>query len=286
MNDLYELPELQIETLWVGPSEAAELLQQCIVVRKFKNYHIENMAAAMTRDEFVINGEAIIINEMGKVINGKRRLNAIIKAGKKVQMTIIRGVPEGSYHTIDNVTARTPAHTFQFMGYTGRLSGIFEICSRYDLVFRQVGRLPQGSTIRPSQQQIIEEIESNILMREACEYIATFATGNTLQFSRGPLAWAYYRMHCHDADFAQSWVEPFLTGEGLDDNDSREIIRDRLGKATQDCTKRLQINQKLGCVALSWWSLRRGKDATRKEIFRHPIRYLSYFKLDTDLWQV
>lgn len=62
--------------------------------RSISNSRVAGYAADMARGHWPVNGEPIILDEDGNLIDGQHRLAAIVMCGKSIQLLVVRGVPK------------------------------------------------------------------------------------------------------------------------------------------------------------------------------------------------
>lgn len=96
---------LSIKTAIIGPVEASALLTGHKNYRKLSPSRADAYARAMSRGEWKLS--TIIIGEDGELVDGATRLNAVIKAGKRICFAIIDGWPIDSVVALDNGQSRT-----------------------------------------------------------------------------------------------------------------------------------------------------------------------------------
>jgi hypothetical protein len=60
--------------------------------RKIDERQVNKLVMAIQRNEWRLNGAAIVFNEKGELIDGQHRLTAIYKSGKTVQSLVVTGV--------------------------------------------------------------------------------------------------------------------------------------------------------------------------------------------------
>ena len=75
--------------------------------RRINPNRVADYAADMKKGLWVANGEAVIFDDAGRLIDGQHRLSAIVRAGVPVEMLVVRGVESKSFQTIDQGCMRT-----------------------------------------------------------------------------------------------------------------------------------------------------------------------------------
>ena len=84
--------DLDLEIMTITPELAQEWLDRGGTNRKTTRRRIEAMTAAIQRGEWRLTGEAIKLDDEGRVRDGQNRLHAIVEAGIPVRSVVARGV--------------------------------------------------------------------------------------------------------------------------------------------------------------------------------------------------
>lgn len=85
----------------ITPKVAENLLERCEFNRTLKTKQVNDIAASMIRNEWELNGEAIIITKSGKLVNGNHRLHGCIKSGVPFKTVVIVGIEDEQSMTYD-----------------------------------------------------------------------------------------------------------------------------------------------------------------------------------------
>src|SRR5205814_8239827 len=85
------------------PELAQEWLDRGGSNRKITRRRVEAMTAAIQRGEWQLTGEAIKLDDEGRVRDGQNRLHAIVQAGMPVRSVVARGVSEDAFDVMDTV---------------------------------------------------------------------------------------------------------------------------------------------------------------------------------------
>lgn len=97
---------LRFDVEEISPGVAARMLENC-VSQLPDSKAIATYAQAMENGAWILNGQPIIFDEEGRVIDGIQRLNACIKAQKSFKTIVARGVRADTLHTIDQHRRRS-----------------------------------------------------------------------------------------------------------------------------------------------------------------------------------
>jgi len=74
---------------------------------------VDFYARQMKNKRWSLNGEAIIFDQVGKLLNGQHRLHGCIQAGVSFQSVIVRGVQTESFSTMDQGYTRSAGQILQ-----------------------------------------------------------------------------------------------------------------------------------------------------------------------------
>ena len=85
----------------VTPEIAENLLAHNPKNRHLRKDYVKGLAAAMTNGTFLYNGESVIIDDEGNLLDGQHRLSAVVLSGTSHEMEVVRGVPCVARRTID-----------------------------------------------------------------------------------------------------------------------------------------------------------------------------------------
>lgn len=102
----------------IGPEEARRMLGKSaeFTNRNINKDRVRNYAADMRSGSWLANGEPIILDEDGTVIDGQHRLHAVVVAGATVTFLFVADVPRSHAKTIDQGLSRTISHSLQMDG--------------------------------------------------------------------------------------------------------------------------------------------------------------------------
>lgn len=105
----------------INPEDAMNLIESSVnngfINRRRSETHVRFLAKQMAKGGWKINGETIILDKKGRVINGQHRLMACVKAGKPFQTLLVYDVPTDTFVTMDTGVKRTAAQTMQIAGF-------------------------------------------------------------------------------------------------------------------------------------------------------------------------
>lgn len=88
------MSKARVET--VTPQQAAIWLSKNPNNRKSSPSRVDRLTQDMLNGTFVLNGESIILDDTGALMDGQHRLMAIIASGTDQKMVVVRGIPRST----------------------------------------------------------------------------------------------------------------------------------------------------------------------------------------------
>ncbi len=114
-NEVMDTPiSFSLET--ITPEVAVELLKERPYNRRINKERVRALARLITNGQWQINGQPIILNEAGVLLDGQHRLSAIVEAGIPAICSIAWGVSSSAMQTIDTGRARSAADVLRIDG--------------------------------------------------------------------------------------------------------------------------------------------------------------------------
>lgn len=139
---------LDCEMVQLTPADARRILDGNTRNRSLRPDYVRQLAAAMERGEWLVNGEPVQIAEDGTLLNGQHRLTAIVESGVTVPMLVVKGLPVSTQRTMDVGTRRTLSDVLALHGQidTTNLGAVLGLLYRY----RNKVRLDYSSRTAPT----------------------------------------------------------------------------------------------------------------------------------------
>lgn len=142
----------------ITPALAEEYLRHNTCNRQLRKNIVDYYASIMEKGQWMLNGEGIIFNELGVLVDGQHRLAAVAKSGVNVEMLVVRNVNKDSFATIDSGITRKVSDTFFVKGIPNA-NNVSSIISKYAKIkagrsFTTMDRLKNGNSI--SRQDLLK----------------------------------------------------------------------------------------------------------------------------------
>lgn len=138
----------------ISPETAAELLAVNDHNRNMRSPRVAQLADAIRRGEWVLNGETIKIGENGTLIDGQHRLQAVVEAGMGIETLVMRDLPLAVQDTVDTGRRRRLADILAIEGYSDShaLGAAVSMLHR----FRTGKRIDYSHSGAPSTKQALD----------------------------------------------------------------------------------------------------------------------------------
>lgn len=238
----------------ISPAQAEKYLEQNTGNRSISKAAVTRWANALRRGEWQVNGEAIKFDVDGSLVDGQHRLKAIVVAGIPMITCVIRGLPAGSFKTIDGGKPRTPGDCLYVLKYknphalaaAGRMLGIYETTGWQ-------GKL-NGRKV--SNDQLLKIIDRHPkLPIHGNEYMTRPLFTKLIPHSVGMLC--YYLARKVDADLAHDFFTRLANDDLPDDRSPARRLRETLTDRNQEYIKP-STAEKLAWVIQAWNAFYRG----------------------------
>lgn len=163
----------------ISPATAEQYLKTNIGhQRNVTMPHVLHLSQQMKNNQWQMNGEPIIFDRCGAMIDGQHRMHAVIKSGKTIPFLVVRGVETESFHSINRGKTRSTANIFAIAGHqnsttlASACAGVLNYRraiktkeSLAELQSKKGGSL--NSYIRASTSDMLNEYEKNITEYES-----------------------------------------------------------------------------------------------------------------------
>jgi len=240
-------PTAKVEN--IGPREAQQMLAQMGNNRSLSRSRVDSLAEGIDRGEWKLNGETVIIDADGNVIDGQHRLHAIIKSKRSVPVVVVRGVRPDAIDTIDTGKSRSLINVLQLtgIGYAGRVGPVVSLIlvSRKFNTFNLAGH--QTRTIQEAEALLQDEPEIIGAVQKVDLWMTRSGIGR-----QAVVAALFYMASLVDESDADAFFQAVAYGEGLVASDPAYMIRSRM---ILDRTSRAKLtNQELAALIIKAWN--------------------------------
>ena len=161
----FEGVSLTLELCRITPEQAETYLESNEHNRPITKKVVEKYTATMKKQGWMINGETIIFDSNGILLNGQHRLKACVASGESFVSLIVRGVDPAVYITVDNVKKRTGSDALSIEGETNtnNLASAAMLYWRYTTgPFLNRWPLAEASDIIQTVRDLTPEIQESV----------------------------------------------------------------------------------------------------------------------------
>jgi hypothetical protein len=114
LADLYS--RISVSICRVTPEAARAWLTKNVSNRQLSKLHVKHFVDVMLAGDMIFNGETIIFNADGDLINGQHRLHACVESGRSFDVLVVRGVDQSAFRTLDSGRKRSSADVLYLAG--------------------------------------------------------------------------------------------------------------------------------------------------------------------------
>jgi hypothetical protein len=145
----------------VTAETAFDLLSRNVRNRKLSKHMVNRYKSDILAGRWKTNGEGIIVDWNGDLLDGQHRLHAIFEAGVPVRCLVVRGVDPDAFSSINSGRARNAAGAVSAAGYSNseRMASIATWLRIY--VFKSTGRSIGAAKSTSRHWDVLACIEAN-----------------------------------------------------------------------------------------------------------------------------
>ena len=114
LRDLYAGVTVQI--MRITPAIARQMLERNKKNRPLNTLHVKNMKDMFLAGDMILNGETIIFDVDGNMLNGQHRLHGCVESGVAWDAIVVRGIDPDAFRTLDSGKKRTTGDTLALCG--------------------------------------------------------------------------------------------------------------------------------------------------------------------------
>lgn len=236
------------ETVKVTPQMAEEWYLLSGGNRPIRRGHVEFLQKEM-RENWALNGEAIIFDSKGRLIDGHHRLVAAAEGELTFETVVVRGVDPDAKATIDTGRSRNQgdALAFQFEGVTS-VSSVSTSLMR--LLEWERGRLSSPTNVKFSNTEIVAAFKEYPGVETAVK--AVTKCKNIIPITR--TAWLFYLLHKKHPEKCEEFFERLADGLELTHDHPVWQLRQRLLNARQAGRGKvtMPLNEALAILVKAW----------------------------------
>lgn len=240
----------------ITPSNAQQQLDNGSRNRPLSEFRAQKLAAEIQAGRFRENGESVIFDPQGRLLDGQHRLRACVLANKPITTYCVFGIPNSYFASLDQGKIRGGGDLAALMDFSNynTVAALARIAIRYaDGTFGKTGR----ESVVSAETLAIYMKHNRTNLESAVGAVAKYTAGIRKITPLPHPAFVYYANLPDEDGRAMEFVESIATGAGLGKNDVRLMFRQRmLDLVGQKHT--LTQEHKLALLIKTWNAYRAG----------------------------
>lgn len=224
-------PDMDATVELVTPKKALAWLENAAKNRNITDSVVRRYGADMLAGHWRLNGQGIIFDINGQLVDGRHRLTAIVATGCEVPLLVVRGAKPEAFETMDSGRGRTLANTLTIEGLKN--SAATAATARLCWAFIAGTNLKYS----PSRSDLLHLIRLHPYI-ETCVANVANRDGFTKPMGVPKTALSALLVLANDErkhdDKIDAFLHGFVTGENLAQGDARLTLRRWLARMRQE----------------------------------------------------
>ena len=260
MNNIDFETDVTIEQLTIKPEDAREMLTRNTMNRNIDWKRVEKYAFDMKSGAWNMNGSTIVFAKDGTLLDGQKRLHAVIKANVAVEFLVVRNVDKDCVDTLDTGMARTSRHIMQIArsAHSNTAARLTKLLWLHDLMDSDLA--PETCQSYVSNACLLNFYDQN---KDLIEQAASIAECGGHHFVKSHMALAYCIIKRKTAYRYKldKFFETVKTGASISEKHPIMTLRARLFD-NKFKVRKLSVQETLAAYIRVWNAYVRDKDLT------------------------
>ncbi len=255
------MSERKFSRVRVSPATAAKWLEEFNYEdnRPIRQRWVDYLARQMAKGMWQDNGEPLIFDVEGHMLDGQHRLSAVVKSGVTITFDVRRGVATEAFTTIDQAASRTPGVVLGMSGVTHSHT-VAAVC-RMIFNWEHSGSALQSDRVSPDE--ILAVLEEHKEPVETAAIVAV-AVRNTIPMDGSLAGFCHWLFAKASRPKCDSFFETLRDGTGAERGNPALALRNRLFREAMGATrKRLPKKAALALVVRAWNYHHKGDPVTK-----------------------
>jgi hypothetical protein len=244
------------------PKLAETLLLRNTNNRPISQLNVTKITKAITNGEWNNDGNAIIFDLNGVLLNGAHRLTSVVKADKPIVIKIGTGYLPEVFTTMDVGKTRTGSDVLAIAGFEN-----YRLCSTtanflFKLYRGSVAEVGSNTTATQqlSHPELIKFIEEKPRLRESIKfYLNNKKKQDTKIVYNYIICGLHYLFSGKDKDMADEFIISLLSGNELNDRSPIKAVRTRLLNSSRDRYQSISHGDSIKLIITGWNKFRNGE---------------------------
>lgn len=218
---------MKTELMTFTPQQAKDILAKSSGNRKLKKRKIKQFTEDMKNGKWKVNGETVIFDENGNLIDGFHRMNACVASESSFNTLAVYGIDSNLKHIIDTGTMRSNADTIEMYFKNTKYTSVIAAAIRY---VKLIKRNLSDRTLILKNDDVIQFIE---IYPEFLDFVhensKIIGSYNCRIFSASRLCaclWIFQQKY--DAETVDNFFIKLVSGLGLTEESPIYILRRKM----------------------------------------------------------
>jgi len=218
----------------ITPEMAKKILEKNTINRPMNKNNVAFLVSEICRNNFVYNGEPIIISKDGFLLDGQHRLQACIESGRNIEVMVVRDVEKETMITIDTGRARTAGDVMSLKNIDNARS-VASVCKYIIKKFDTVSMYNDNNSstkyvkIKISNSEILRFYNGNKdEIQELVQYSIRLVKHGVNILPAAQISAYIYLFSYEDHNCAIDFFRELITEAKLRDGTAAKLLRNKL----------------------------------------------------------
>lgn len=251
----------------ITPEVARKWLKTNIENRNLSPQNLRYLVNQIKEGKWRFNGETIIFDDSGCLIDGQHRLEACVAANKPIISNVTFGIERSTFVTMDSGKQRNSADTLSTMSYKKNAQAISSAARLVmSVMYGSKGLVSGGikGTSRFDNASVLEFVQNTEGFAETIDTAHKLWLKMPDRFVPTQVFcaayWLFQQKHILQA---KNFMESIALGTGLNTTAPAYHVRNRLIQFKQDKLSNYTVHHKLSAIVKAWNQYRKGEPMER-----------------------
>ncbi len=230
--------------------------------RNINKRALKSYVKQMKDGRWQLNGDAIKFNNLGQLVDGQHRLQAVIESETTISSMVIKGLPSDAFLTMDTGRKRISGDVLAIEGYknTNTLAGAVTAIVAIDKAWSQDAHNLSKTNGELSHREVLDYVTANPALVDACQIVCSEFTKVRGYISPSYAVALYYKFSQKDEVLAANFFHGLSTGLGLTAESVIYQLREKLiSNLGVKGINKLSVGSRVALTVKAWNSLRKNK---------------------------
>ncbi len=187
---------------------------------------MSNLAAAITRGEWQLNGDAIRVSVSGRLLDGQHRCAAVVQSGQSIPAILVTGLSDDVFATIDRGVGRSTGDVLSIRGDANYIN--LAAITRMLHIYRRSGSPYNGNPDNaPTSLQQLALVDEHPELHDSARWASSHKWSRRL-LTPSFAGFCHFVFTKKDRAAAASFFAGLETGVGLEAGSPVLLLRTRL----------------------------------------------------------